>query len=329
MNTRVILVVVLAAGFLSCEVPFSPRGPFEPDLVVYSVLSNTRSSQFVRVYHTYSPPELDPYAYRNDSVVSDASVRIFSGGDSHDFRDTVIHRETVAGADSLMHVFVADPFPLVRGTTYTLEVSSPSFGTAQSEVIVPTPPGVGFPSRTLIEKPPEYHFSWYDPQPPFTFIFGVGLSPHTVQYLARIFIDFDVVQGSDTLHLRWQIPYIVYDTSLVNAYYRGFEFSDGTSVDLRYPTVCYVTILTRIFFLYRDAVRYKALVVEVTQIGRPLYEYSTVVNGFADELSLRLDQPDHSNITGGFGLFGAWTRDEIVRPYPPGWTYYPWPQVTH
>jgi hypothetical protein len=49
----------------------------------------------------------------------------------------------------------------------------------------------------------------------------------------------------------------------------------------------------------------------LTQVEPNLYMYYNLANGFQDEFSIRTDQPDYSNIQGGFGVFGAMTVDTV------------------
>src|SRR5512142_1998310 len=64
---------VLAAG---CNEPFSPRGPYTDNLVVYGVLTNRSDTQYVRVYSTYNPPSVNPLTNTSDNAQAGANVTI-------------------------------------------------------------------------------------------------------------------------------------------------------------------------------------------------------------------------------------------------------------
>jgi hypothetical protein len=49
----------------------------------------------------------------------------------------------------------------------------------------------------------------------------------------------------------------------------------------------------------------------LTQIDEACYAYYSTVNGFPDEGTLRLDEPDFTNIEGGFGVF-TMTSETVV-----------------
>jgi hypothetical protein len=42
-----------------------------------------------------------------------------------------------------------------------------------------------------------------------------------------------------------------------------------------------------------------------------LAAYISTSNGFLDNLSIRLDEPNYTNITGGLGIFGAYFNDNV------------------
>jgi hypothetical protein len=54
----------------------------------------------------------------------------------------------------------------------------------------------------------------------------------------------------------------------------------------------------------------------LTQVEANLYNYYSLANGFLDPYSVREDQPDFSNIVGGFGVFGAIVEDSVVVDIP-------------
>jgi hypothetical protein len=49
----------------------------------------------------------------------------------------------------------------------------------------------------------------------------------------------------------------------------------------------------------------------LTQVEPNLYRYYNIVNGFQDPYSVRMDQPDYTNIAGGAGVFGAMVEDSV------------------
>jgi len=71
---RAILLVLFTAA--ACDQPFNPELPFEQNLVVYSVLSNTTTAQAVRVYTTYSAESMVVGELGPDTRIKDALVLV-------------------------------------------------------------------------------------------------------------------------------------------------------------------------------------------------------------------------------------------------------------
>ncbi len=47
----------------------------------------------------------------------------------------------------------------------------------------------------------------------------------------------------------------------------------------------------------------------LTQTEENLYKYYNIANAYQDQISVRTDQPDWTNINGGLGVFGAMIED--------------------
>jgi len=47
-----------------------------------------------------------------------------------------------------------------------------------------------------------------------------------------------------------------------------------------------------------------------------LYNYYGIANGFRDPNTIRVDEPDFTNIAGGVGVFGGFVQDTLVVALP-------------
>jgi hypothetical protein len=55
----------------------------------------------------------------------------------------------------------------------------------------------------------------------------------------------------------------------------------------------------------------------LTQVEQNLYTFYNIANGYQDQVSIRVDMPDWTNINGGLGLFGAMVQDTLFVEIPP------------
>ena len=72
---------------------------------------------------------------------------------------------------------------------------------------------------------------------------------------------------------------------------------------------------------YPTKLVFHSVVLQFVQYEENLYNYYSVVNGFQDRYSIRLDQSTYSNISGGMGLFGAYSVDSLVHTLPYDFVY--------
>ncbi|MEK6571100.1 MAG: hypothetical protein AABZ61_07005 [Bacteroidota bacterium] len=62
--------------------------------------------------------------------------------------------------------------------------------------------------------------------------------------------------------------------------------------------------------------RFVQAVFYLIQFDEPLWNYHNVANNLGERYSVRTDEPDYTNIKGGFGVFGSATIDSTVWPLP-------------
>src|SRR3989304_10574267 len=88
-----ILASAACAFILGCEVPFTPKGEFREEPVVYVILSNLSDTHYARIYRTYNPPAFDPFEQKTDNPIVGALVTLSEPTIGlAAFRDTVIAR---------------------------------------------------------------------------------------------------------------------------------------------------------------------------------------------------------------------------------------------
>jgi len=75
-----------------------------------------------------------------------------------------------------------------------------------------------------------------------------------------------------------------------------------------FPGCVYRALLEQILRTETN-VRFERVVFYLIQFDEPLYNYYKLVRGFQDPATIRLDEPDFTNIQGGLGIFGSTSID--------------------
>jgi hypothetical protein len=298
------LVLLAASG---CNEAFEPKGPYQQGLVVYSIVSNRSDSLFVRVYSTYNPPGHDPLDNTADTDIKGARVEVVSDSATYLLRGVTIPRTDPSRYPAPINGYLAQPFRYQDGVRYSMNITSSS-GSASANVTVPGQ-GLVEANNAFILKTPEKYSEAISAK--------VRLSNVTQGYLLRIYVEFDAVVNSKKIHVRAEMPKAIRSASEV-----GYVYD--------YPRlVRRVTDRVLVYeIVYFDLDAYEAFVLDqvatygeikltsatyvLTQVEANLYKYYNLANGFLDEFSIRTDLPDYSNISGGYGVFGAMRDDSVV-----------------
>ena len=197
-----LLLNVLATLFLlSCNQPFDPRAPFQEQLVVFSVLSTDRNAQFVRVERNYMPPDFDPLAVVADKAIPDAQVTVTDGITSYRLRDTTLTRLDTSQFKSPLHTFVVSPFSALAGRTYHITVQSSGLGPTSASATVPAKsfPSMGVTAPMVLDNPGGRDGDT-------EMLFNAVLSSAAKGYVGRLYVDYDVLIGSDWIGGRTEVP---------------------------------------------------------------------------------------------------------------------------
>jgi hypothetical protein len=311
-------MILITAWLAACNQPFDPRGPIEQQLVVYTILSTDRSTQFVRVNSTYMPPGFDPSAYTEDTWVADASVRLNGSGKTWLLHDTSIARPDTSRYKSPLRLFTLNAFVPERGKLYTLLVESPTVGVAQATVTVPAKPNIGLSSISspLLTQP-------LTAVPDRIIEFTVDLAGTAGGHSSHLYIYYDVLKGLRWTEERFEVPLEPANRDTSYSLDRPiYDQLNPASVSKR------VTVQFRVGYLqniikklttkqYVDThLIYKWIVLTVLQTDKNLFTYYKSVRGYQDPLTIRLDQPLYSKIDGGVGLVGAYSLDSLTFVLP-------------
>ena len=312
MRISPIIVMILTSLVIrtGCEEQFSAKGPYRQKMAVYAVLSTRSDTQYVRVYSTYNPPGYDPLVNTSDNQITDATVTLAKSDSVFSFRDTTLMRADKSRYTSDINVYYSYPMSLKRGTSYRLSVVSPSVGTVTSTVTV-IPTGTVFVINSGELQQPALDG---------TINVQAGLGQNAQGYELRLYLEYSALIGGVIEVRRAEIPASVEVSSdslhFTNAVYPGINYRgqsvylgrDGSEI-VAFPSLAYITTVRLLRNQYPDSLKLRKAVFVLSQLDQNLYGYYNVANGFPDSFTLRVDEPDYTNIDGGLGIFGVLTED--------------------
>jgi len=302
MKRLFIGIVLILAG---CSDNFNPNGEYQKKLIVYAVIDASTDKQFIRVYSTFSPEEYNPLTPSPNKEISNASVKIVDGNVSHNFHDTLITVNDGSAGTRQVRAYVHQGFQPVEEKLYTLSVYSTGFDTAKSSMVGIYPGDILPGDITLLSKPSTKK---YIPLRVF-----LGKNAHA--YLPKISLEY--VVGNDTL-IR-EVPFVVMKDEfghVTKRIYPNIAFRDASSnIDGNYETIyfesaAYIAAIADIRQENSTSVKFRRAILTLIQFDKGLYTYYSVTNSFGGAATIRLDEPDYTNINNGFGIFGMMTKLE-------------------
>jgi hypothetical protein len=179
-----VLVFFFILFWIGCDQSFNPKAPFQERLVVFSILSNDRDKQFVRVSSNYDVSAFDPSENQRDRTITGARVTITESSNAFVLRDTLLPRPDTSRYKSPIGAYVASPFRAQPGKRYNLVATSEKLGTASATVTPPDLPMITLnPGPLVLEQPDLF-------QKKSQFDVVVLLSPLCKGYHCQVFVDY-------------------------------------------------------------------------------------------------------------------------------------------
>lgn len=303
--------VTLMLVVASCTQPFSPEMPFESRIVVYGILSNVDPQQAFRVYTTYSRDDLVLDAPGPNTTVTNALVVV------HDASTGAVRSDTCRYSPEV-GAYVWSPEPLVRGRQYRLSVAAQGLDGAEAVTVVPREAAVT-PGNVFALREPSTYVS--------DFTVSARLPVEAKASLVQLLVEYEFNNVGVWVPGRTEVPLRLSATvggDLTQQVYpdliRRQPPSDGGDWVYQYTAFeseAYAWALSQIRNRYLDnGLKFRRAVVRVIQLDEHLYNYYSIANGFRDPHTIRVDEPDYTNVVGGYGIFGAAVTDSIVIALP-------------
>jgi hypothetical protein len=182
--------------------------------------------------------------------------------------------------------------------------------------------GMNIQDNLILERPHSYELN-------AAIIVTALLAPQTLGYAFRFQLEYEVLRSGVWVPEVREVPLV-------------YRFSqDSTAPDAVYPTLtrrllgtatrstlrgseaavfsnrAYEQTIALIHQRYGSPnVRMTRAVFLLQQADKNFFTYFAFANSFQDRFSIRVDQPDYSNMSGALGFFGCLSIDTLVHPIP-------------
>ena len=301
-NWKLNLLIIALVLFISCNEDFNPYGDFVEKFAFTCILNSDANYQTATLFKSYRPDGFDPYSYTTDPSVIGADIRIWYNDSVFVFRDTSIARSDTSRYNTPFSFYYNNKFHVGNRKTIELEVLLPNGKRLRSSSF--TPAEVNFENESDVIIPTGIkniiQIIWS------TTDGGTFFLPKlTIRYKQNIngeIVDkFKVVPNKYVNQSGESVPVypsansaltVVYDlNAIINALQ---EISDGDPQKQNYS-------------IYQN-VKFELIAYDI-----PTTRYISSTGGIIDDLTVSVDVADYTNIEGGFGLFGSYTKANYTR----------------
>jgi hypothetical protein len=280
---------------LSCEEEFSPFGDYRERYVLFSLLQGDSTFQVVTIGKSFGHGTLTP----DESVnyfVEDADVRVWKGDSVFVFRDSSIND---------MQFYYSNNFTIDYNESVEIEALLPNGRRLKSST--KTPNEFNFRTSEVLIPPVINNFvqiNWENEE-------------RGIFYQSRLFLRYRLDDNPEI-----KIKEIPQQYVLQNGKYMPAFNKPSADLSVVFQMDAVTKAMEEIskdetekekFFIY------EGLIVEVASLDASLSRYVSSTSKSFDDLTVRINELDYTNVEGGFGVFGSYiTKTYKALRFQPG-----------
>lgn len=299
---KLLLISVVGFIFLSCEEDFNPYGDYFERYAFTCILKSDQNYQTATLFRSYRPNGYDPSTYTEDPSVIGADIRVWYNDTVFVFRDTSVARIDTSRYKTPFRYYYNDKFKVGNRKTIELEVLLPNGKRLRSTSVTPGQINYNDQSDVIIPAGGKsiVQIIWN------TLDDGTFFAPRmAIRYKQNI--NGEIIEKTKDVPYKYvnqggnQVPVypapsalatIVYDLSAITKTLE--EISSGDPNKQNYSV-------------------YQKIIFSVSALDIPTSRYVSSTGGTIDDLTVSVDVSDYTNIEGGFGLFGSYSKRDYTR----------------
>ena len=299
---RVSLFFLIGFVFISCEEDFNPYGDYFERYAFTCILKSDQNYQTATLFRSYRPDGYDPSTYTEDPSVIGADIRVWYNDSVFVFRDSSVARVDTSRYKTPFSFYYNNKFIVGNRKTIELEVLLPNGKRLRSSSVTPGQIIFNDQSDVLIPAGGKTFVQVIWNQLDEGTFFALRMA---IRYKQNI--NGEIVEKTKDVPYKYvnqgssQVPVypapsasatIVYNLSAITKALEEISAGD--------PNKQNYSVLQKIIFT-------------VAAFDLPTSNYVSSTGGNIDDLTVNVDVADYSNIEGGFGLFGSYSKKNYTR----------------
>ena len=299
---KVILFILIGFVFISCEEDFNPYGDYFERFAFTCVLKSDQNYQTATLFRSYRPDGYDPSTYTEDPSVIGADIRVWYNDSVFVFRDSSVARVDTSRYKTPFSFYYNNKFTVGSRKTIELEILLPngkrlrSLSVTPGQIIFNDQSDVLIPAggKTIVQVIWNQLDDGTFFAPRMAIRYKQNINGEIVDKIKDVPYKY-VNQGSSQVPV-YPVPSasatIVYDLSAITKALEEISAGD--------PNKQNYSVLQKIIFT-------------VSAFDLPTSKYVSSTGGNIDDLTVNVDVADYTNIEGGFGLFGSYSKKNYTR----------------
>lgn len=300
----IFLLLISSLVFISCEDQVNPKGELKDITALNCIIRGDTSLQIATLSHSYNVSGFDPYENKTDPCIKGAYIRIIYGKSTYVLKDTSSSRADTGRYNTPVDYYYTNKFSIVNSgpisiyavlpnhkilsaSSYLIETSNLYFQFKYSEKI---------PMDRSVDD--AYKYSWdylavtkgsenvyYAPD--LLIYYYVNNNGQKIKYTKRVPTFYASTLNDKPMYpeIQKNINYVTYDTTAIRRSLLEISMNDPQKSNY---------IIEKAVF-------------RIMLLDNSLAAYYSAQKTFLDEFSVRVNQPDFTNVTGGVGVFGVYT----------------------
>ena len=301
-KVSLLLLSFLSLFFVSCEENFDPFGEYSEKYAFTCILKNDGESQIAFLSHSYNPGGFNPYENTVDPSIVGADVRVWYNDSVFVFRDSTTERTDTSRYGSSLHFYYNDKFSVQYQKPIELEVLLPNGKRLKSTSI--TPAEIDFDDASEVLVPPE--------ERDFLEVLWNKYNEGTL-FQCYMAVRYQQNVNGEIFEKEIEVPlrYVISNGEEVPVYPKPF-----TPIGIAYELDAVTKTLEEISSgdpNKQNFSVYEKLIFKVVAYDLNASRYVSSISGSVDDLTVSENVSDYTNIEGGLGIFGSYSKKNYDR----------------
>jgi hypothetical protein len=305
---KIYIIIFISFISFSCQEDFNPYGEFKEKYILNCILRGDSTFQTAALSKSYDPANFNPDLITEDVSIKGADIRILIGDSVYIFKDSSTVRIDTARYKTPFRFYFNKNMELIPNKNMEVEALLPNGRRIRASS--KTPPMIQFDQRSanvICDQSPSFlQFIWnisfsgqyFSPRMLITYTRNVnGINKKMIKEVPIKYFFEGGVEIPIFPQISNQSVLNVEKTAISKAL---MEISTGDPNKQNYSI-------------------YEFAAIQVLSLDLTLSRYYSTTNSSLDDLTVRIDEKDYSNIEGGFGIFASYIKGEYNVKFLPSY----------